>query len=67
MSETIEDTSLPAQRRWLDLRAAILMLEQIAGTDAVQRWLRAIDVPAEQRTALVTALVAALKERYNAI
>lgn len=48
---------------WLDLRAAIIMLEQIAGTDAVQRWERALDVPAEQRTALVTVLLAALKER----
>lgn len=67
MSETTEDIDLSVQRGWLDLRAAILMLEQIAGLDAVQRWLRAIDVPAEQRTALVTALVAALKEKYNAI
>lgn len=57
--------STTGETAWLDLRAAILMLEQIAGTDTVQRWLRAIDVPAEQRTALVTALVAALKEKYD--
>lgn len=48
---------------WLDLRAAIIMLEQIAGADVVQRWKRALDVPAEQRTALVTALLLELKER----
>lgn len=51
------------EREWLDLHAAIIMLAQIAGIDVVQRWKRALDVPAEQRTALVTALLAALKER----
>lgn len=55
--------TLSTEREWLDLRAAIIMLAQIAGTDVVQRWKRALDVPAEQRTALVTALLAALKER----
>lgn len=61
-------TEATEPKQYLDLKTALEWLEQLVGESTVSIWYEMLTAVApEDRSALVTALVAALKERYNAI